>query len=88
MIGIIVGIISAVIGALWWWREPVSAGRPGSLLVLMGALAVIAVVLCSCGDPGPTKEDMAGCATHRSPTWGDVIDCKFKKERAARHEEK
>lgn len=50
----------------------------GTLLL---CLCAIGVVLSGC-ERGPTEENMRGCATHRTPTWGDVIDCK-----AARREE-
>ena len=39
-----------VLGVIWYRSNPVSAGRPGSLLVLMGALGIVAVLLCGCGE--------------------------------------
>lgn len=45
-------------------------------IVAVVAVATIAILLCGC-ERGPTEEDMAeNCASHRTPTWGDVIDCK------------
>lgn len=54
-------------------------------IVTTALVLLIAFLLCGC-ERGPTEADMAGCATHRTPTWSDVIDCNFEKERAARHQ--
>lgn len=42
--GYAVSALTAAVGAIWWYREPVSAGRPGSFLVGMGALGAIVIV--------------------------------------------
>lgn len=81
---LLTGAILIVIGALWWWREPVSAGYPGSFLVLMGTLGIVAALLCGC-DRGPTEEDMAGCAVRGGGpaiTSREVAECAVERERA------
>lgn len=40
---IVTSAASIIIGIAWYRSDPVSAGRPGSLLVLMGALGIGAV---------------------------------------------
>lgn len=47
------------------------------------AFGIAAVLLCGC-DRGPSDDDMAqNCASHRTPTWNDLIFCK-----TAKHEER
>lgn len=44
-------------------------------------VGLVAALLCGC-DRGPSEEDMAqNCASHRTPTWADLIFCK-----AAKHD--
>lgn len=45
-------------------------------LIAFGLVGLVALLLCGC-DRSPSEEDMAqGCASHRSPTWNDLIECK------------
>lgn len=84
MIVIIIGGGLIVIGSIWWLRWRVSAERPASLLIGVGALGIIAVLLCGC-DRGPTEDDMAGCAVRGGGpaiTSREVADCAV--ERAPR----
>lgn len=50
--------------------------------------AFLIAMLCGC-ERGPTEKDMAhGCASHRTPTWADLIGCNPPgRDRAARDEE-
>lgn len=45
---IIIGAIMMIMGFDWYRRSPVSAGRPASLLMLLGALGIIASLLSGC----------------------------------------
>lgn len=47
-IAFVIGAILMVMGFDWYRRSPVSAGRPASLLMLMGALGIIASLLTGC----------------------------------------
>jgi hypothetical protein len=59
-------------------------GQDKLCIVVYAVVAVgLAFLLCGCGERGPTDEDMRGCASHRSPTWADLIECK---DRAARQQ--
>lgn len=53
---------------------------------VVAVLAVIGMLLCSCGPSGPTEDDMKGCATGNRITYRDVADCAVYRDRAARHE--
>lgn len=37
------GVINALIGAFWWWRDSPSAERPASLLIIVGIIGISAV---------------------------------------------
>lgn len=68
-------------------RDTICTMGQDKLVKFVGVVAIIAVVailLCGC-ERDPTEEDMAvACASHRSPTWGDVARCEAAD--SARHE--
>lgn len=41
----------------------------------LSVVLTVGLLLSGC-ERGPTEEDMSNCASHRTPTWGDLIKCK------------
>lgn len=83
MTAFIVACATMIVGGMiWYWRSPVSAGRPASLLVVMGALGIVGALLCGC-DQGPTEQDMAGCTVRGGGppiTSREVAECAIERK--------